>query len=81
MESHDDIRINSETNQDMNNNVSDSIILVIDIGTTNLKTSIFDENFKTLYNRSTKVNTKFTNVLFSFLLRWTYYSHTKVFPK
>jgi hypothetical protein len=56
MESHDDIRINSETNQDMNNNVSDSIILVIDIGTTNLKTSIFDENFKTLYNRSTKVN-------------------------
>ena len=56
MESHYDIRINSETNQDMNNNVSDSIILVIDIGTTNLKTSIFDENFKTLYNRSTKVN-------------------------
>ena len=56
MGSIDVIKMNvAQKNKDMNNNFSDKIILVLDIGTTNLKTSIYDENLKSLYYCSSKV--------------------------
>lgn len=79
----------AEKNKDMNNNFSDKIILVLDIGTTNLKTSIYDDNLKSLHYCSSKVI--FFNIFFLFyelffifyklFYRLKFYTHVKVFLK
>ena len=48
-----------QVNKDINGNITKTAILAVDIGTTNLKCSLFDEDLQTLHSSSKKVDYNF----------------------
>ncbi len=55
MGSFSNIKLDLTTNENNNNNFSNQVILAIDIGTTNLKCCLYDENLQVLHTCTSKL--------------------------
>ncbi len=56
MGSFSNVHLDLTNNENNNNYLSNKVILAIDIGTTNLKCSLYDENLQVLHTNTSKLN-------------------------
>ena len=68
MEPSEEKFISSCTKNINNNNLSNQLILALDIGTTNLKCSLYDDNLEIINENSTKVIHLKKNVFNCFII-------------